>query len=70
MDSALRLFYKNAGEGYKQECGSIAAEKTSLGVARCLFGTAKLYASRLDWHFFRGNSNNLIVDNRPYNDYA
>ena len=51
----------------------VAPETAPLGVARCLFGTTKLRASRLayrdvgkgreqgggsfDWHFFRGNSN-------------
>ena len=43
----------------------VAPEKAPLGVARCLFGATKLRASRLDWHFFRGNSNNCVVLTGP-----
>ncbi|MEJ1470651.1 MAG: hypothetical protein RPU59_06210, partial [Candidatus Sedimenticola sp. (ex Thyasira tokunagai)] len=44
----------------------IAPEKAPLIVARCLFGATKLRASRLDWHFFRGNSHDSFSVNRPW----
>jgi len=34
----------------------VEPEKAPLCVTRCLFGTTKRRASRLDWHFFRLNS--------------
>jgi len=34
----------------------VAPEKTPLSMIRCLFGITKLRASRLDWRFFRCNS--------------
>ena len=43
----------------------VAPEKVPLSVARYLFGTTKLRASRLDWHFFWGNSNNSNRVDRP-----
>jgi len=32
----------------------VAPETAPLGIARCLFGMTKPRASRLDWHFFQG----------------
>jgi len=55
----------DVGKGREQGSGSFASEKALLGVARCSFRVTKLHASRLDWHFFRGNINNLIRVNRP-----
>ena len=77
MGPALRVSYKDVGEGREQGGGSFAPEKAPLSVAcrdagqgreqeaisfaRCSFGTTKPRASRLDWRFFRGNINNCVV---------
>ena len=65
MAPALRVAYRDVGKQREKGYGSFAPEKAPLGVARCLFGTTKLRASRLDWRFFWGNSNDSISVNRP-----
>ena len=81
MGPVLRVAYMDVGKQRENGYGSFAPEKAPLSVVRCLFGTTKLRASRLayrdvgkgreqgggsfDWHFFWGNSNNLISVNRP-----
>ena len=59
--------YRDVGKQRENGYGSFAPEKAPLGVARCLFGATKLRASRLDWRFFRGNSNNCVVLTGPRN---
>jgi len=43
----------------------VEPEKAPLGVARRLFGVTKLRSLRLDWGFFRVNSDDPISVNRP-----
>ena len=43
----------------------VATEKEPLGVARCLFGTTKLRASRLDWRFFSRNRDGYETSTDP-----
>jgi hypothetical protein len=43
----------------------VEPEKTSLCVARRLFGMTKLLSSRLDWRFFRLNSDEYETSTDP-----
>ena len=68
MDPSLRVAPEKAPLGVACMDAGQGREQDALSFARCSFGVTKPRASRLDWHFFRGNSNDSNSVNRPWHD--